>query len=76
LIYAHLLGSKKPKEVDGLVDQRLWIDPDRIGVFMVAKGVMTNIVDEDVPLIKTEAIDNASEKINHTFDKLFNLDNE
>ncbi len=76
LIYAHLLGSKKPKEVDGLVDRHLWIDPNRIGVFMVAEGVMTNIADEDVPLIKTEAIDSASEKINHTFDKLFNLDNE
>ena len=76
LIYAHQLGQTKPKEVRGLVDRRLWIHPDRIGTFMIVDGMMTNIIDEDVNLIKTEAIDSASEQINSTFDELFNLDDE
>ncbi|MCH8292349.1 AAA family ATPase, partial [Candidatus Poribacteria bacterium] len=76
LIYAHLLGQTKPKQVSRLVDRRLWIHPSRIGTFMIEKGMITNIVDEDVPLIKTEAIDSASEQLNSIFDELFNLDDE
>lgn len=76
LIYAHFVGEEQEKfdQIDQLVTEFLWLDPDQVIAYKVARGHVASIMDDQERLIKTEEIDKASEVINETFEKIFNLD--
>ncbi len=74
LLYAHNLGTTKPDRIAEIVDNHLWVNPQRVGAYFVSDGVARDILDEETGLIHAEAIDSASDAINGTFDRLFQLD--
>jgi predicted ATP-dependent endonuclease of OLD family len=74
LLYAYRVGQKKPKQTKHIVDKRLWLNPDKLSAFFVSEGGIENIIDDEFGLIKSEAIDSASEIINNIYNLLFNLD--
>ncbi|MBI4331697.1 MAG: ATP-binding protein [Chloroflexi bacterium] len=74
LLYAHLVGQEKPEHTQLLLDRRLWIAPRRLGAYLVSNGRCESIVDTASHLIKAETIDGASESINRTFDRLFDIE--
>lgn len=74
LLYANIIGKKKPKDVHSVINKKLWANPDKIDAFFVSDGVLRSIIDRETGLIETEAIDSASETINRTFGRLFDLD--
>lgn len=74
LLYAYQLGQKKYSDVDEIISKEYWINPDRLGVFFVTNGTLTDIIDKETKLIETYWIDQASELVNSIFDELFNLE--
>ena len=74
LLYAYLLGEKKEAEVSAVIQQPFWLNPQRLGAFMVEKGSIRGIIDQETHLLETAAIDSASEIILEKFEQLFNLD--
>ena len=74
LLYAFTIGKVKPKAVDSLVKQQLWIAPDRVDSFFVSNGSIKSIIDNELKLIQAEAIDSASEIINKVYARLFEMD--
>lgn len=76
LLYAHMIGTGKPDEVNAIIQRDLWIDPKRIQVFFVDEGRIRSIVDKETGLIRSEEIDSASATINRAYDKLFDLDED
>jgi hypothetical protein len=74
LLYAYQLGQQQPEKVETVVPPMLWLDPTRLGAYMVDRGGIESIVDPGNHLIYSSAIDSASEIILDTFNKLFDLD--
>ncbi|MDR2438481.1 MAG: AAA family ATPase [Planctomycetaceae bacterium] len=73
LLYAHKLGQKKPEETAAKINPLLWIDDNRLAVYMVENGTIRNIIDHELEMISTEEIDYVSRIINGEFDDLFDL---
>ncbi len=74
LLYAHRIGQLRPDETQGILDKRLWISPPRLAAYYISEGKAESIIDNATHLIKSETVDGASETINRTFDKLFDLE--
>jgi ABC-type lipoprotein export system ATPase subunit len=74
LIYAQKVGDKKPDIVSKKINPKLWIKKEKLGTYFIDKGGFKNIMDEELELIQTEAIDSASNLINTDYDFLFGLD--
>ena len=69
-----ILNEKK----SNIVDKRLRIHADKISAYMVDRNDSNfsyeSIIDEELGLIKAEAIDDASVEINETIDRLMDLE--
>lgn len=74
LIYAKTIGEKEPEAVAKKIEPKLWIDKDRLGTYFIDNGQLHDIMDEELQLIKTEAIDSASTIINDEYDFLDDLE--
>lgn len=73
-MYAGKLAKTKPNEVAKLVNKKSWIKPEKVAAFYIEQGTLSNIIDEELHLIKVEEIDKASEVINEQFNDLFNIE--
>jgi AAA15 family ATPase/GTPase len=73
LLYAHKLGKKKPKETVAKINPLLWVDDNRLAVYIVENGTIRDIIDRELEMISTEEIDYVSRIINGEFDSLFDL---
>ncbi|MBF0459334.1 MAG: AAA family ATPase [Nitrospirae bacterium] len=76
LLYAYNVDKKGVPNVSDIVNRQLWINPDRLSAYFVDKGGIKSIIDEEFQMIKTEAIDSASEIIDDVYSKLFDIDPE
>ncbi|HLP47133.1 MAG TPA: AAA family ATPase [Candidatus Kapabacteria bacterium] len=74
LIYAKKIGDQKPAAVRDRINPKLWCDKEKMGTYFIDKGGFIDIMAEDLGLIKTEAIDSASNIINDEYEFLFDLD--
>ena len=75
LIYAkNIKNNENIKEVEKIVDKKIWLDSDKINAYLIKNGQAENILDFELKLIKAEKIDSASEQINSIYDKLFDLE--
>jgi predicted ATPase len=73
-IYAGKLAKTKPLAVAKLVNKRAWLKPEKVSAFYIENGILNNIIDDELQLIKAEEIDRASSIINQKFNNLFELD--
>ncbi|MEO5359332.1 MAG: ATP-binding protein [Nitrospirota bacterium] len=75
LIFANNVAKKsgKESEVSAIVDKRLWIDIDKIGVFELENGECSDIVSRRLNFIKAEAIDKASDEIEEIYEKILDI---
>ena len=74
LIYAEIVGGQNYDSAKSVIDSRTWIGPERFRAYFVDNGTNEDIIDKETQLIKTEAIDSASEIINELYSKIFELD--
>lgn len=73
-IYAHSIGQKHGSKVEKVIDKSTWLNPKKTGGFFVDSGILTNLIDDDLKLFKSELIDSASEIINREFDAIFDVE--
>jgi predicted ATPase len=75
LLYAkNIVNENNRKNIENIVDKKIWLDINNINAYFIHNGYAENIIDKELSLIKAEAIDSASEVINNIFDKLFDLE--
>lgn len=73
LMFAGSVGADKQKEVAAVIPKDLWLNRNRVSAWMLADGVLEDIVDEELGQIKVEKIDSASAEINSEYDKLLDI---
>jgi AAA15 family ATPase/GTPase len=73
-IYAATLGSKYPDEVSKVITKPHWVSFDRVCGYFISQGVMEDLRDESLAMLKPELIDTASGLVNEEYEQLFNID--
>lgn len=76
LLYAYEIGKKHKQAVKEIIEEKSWIDPMKVGSYMLSNGKSDDIFDRDLKMIKAECIDGVSSILNEQFDNLLNLENE
>lgn len=72
LIYAYQVGQGH-KNVNDIVPNKLWLNPDDVGAWFVENGTIRSIIDEENMQIKAEEIDKVSEVLNQEYDKIMDI---
>lgn len=78
LLLAHEIASKNPKlkeQITNIIPSKFWLDINKFNAFKVENGEVFSIIDKQTNLILAESIDEVSEEIGETFDKLLELEN-
>lgn len=76
LLLAHQVANEKPElkdKIEKIVPNQYWLDIDNFSALKVEKGKVKNIINRKTKLILAEKIDEVSEEIGETFDKLLEL---
>ncbi|MGX2983195.1 ATPase/DNA packaging protein [Helicobacter sp. 23-1045] len=79
LLLAHEIVAKNPNlkdKVESIIPSKFWIDISKFDAFKVENGEVFSIVDKETNLILAENIDEVSEEIGESFDKLLELDSK
>lgn len=75
LMYAYHVGESKHGEVNAIINEHVWLNPDDISAYMLLPdGSCEDIFDREENLIKTEKIDGVSRMLNQKFDDLLTLE--
>lgn len=73
LLYASTLGQKLDKETDAVIAHEKWLSASSTSAFHVHSGMIEDIMDKDLLMIKNEVIDDISQVINDTSEQLMQL---
>lgn len=79
LLLACEVANKNPnlkEKVETIIPNKFWLDINKFNAFKVENGEVFSIIDKETNLILAESIDEVSEEIGETFDKLLELDSE
>lgn len=77
LLLAYEVANKNPnlkEKVKTIIPNKFWLDINKFNAFKVENGEVFSIIDKETNLILAESIDEVSEEIGETFDKLLELD--
>jgi len=75
LLYAEELAKGNVKqEVRSLIAQDFWIDASQVAGYFVDQGKACAMMDKDVPTLKWELLDHASDEINDLFTKMMDIE--
>ena len=78
LLLACEVANKNPnlkEKVETIIPNKFWLDINKFNAFKVENGEVFSIIDKETNLILAESIDEVSEEIGETFDKLLELEN-
>ena len=75
LISTRNISEKQSEIVSKVVNRNLWLRWKSLDAYFVNKTEIANIIDPELKLIQSEAIDSASAIINDSYNKLFEIDN-
>lgn len=76
LLLAYEIATKTPnlkEKVESIIPSKFWLDRDKFDAFKVENGEVRSIISDETHLILAENIDEVSEEIGETFDKLLEL---
>lgn len=79
LLLAHAIATKTPnlkEKVESIIPSKFWLDRDKFDAFKVENGAVHSIMDKETNLILADKIDEVSEEIGETFDKLLELESK
>lgn len=75
LMYAFSVGQNNEQEVNKIVEEQYWINPDDVSAYMLLpNGECEAILDKEEKLIKAEKIDEVSGFLNEQFDALLKIE--
>jgi ABC-type cobalamin/Fe3+-siderophores transport system ATPase subunit len=75
-IYAAKIGETKPEAVTKVISKNSWLNFDNVSGYFIANGVLEDLRDDSLGVLKPELIDSASGLINEQYDQLFCIDTE
>ncbi|MCX7112433.1 MAG: AAA family ATPase [Proteobacteria bacterium] len=75
LLYAHELGHKMDAtKIRQIIPEEQWLNLKDVGGYFVNDGKITNLLNEEVFVLKTELIDEASTTMNIQYDELLDVE--
>lgn len=74
LLYAGMLASQYPNEIEKIITKDLWIEKGKLSAFEIIDGKVKSIIDKETGLIQAEMIDKISNQINKDFESLLEYD--
>ena len=74
LLYANKIAQMKPDDVSKIVRKEFHVAADKVGAYYVNKGMLENLVDDELGLLMTERIDSVSKEINEEYYQMYNLE--
>jgi len=72
LMFAAQTG-RDAEGVNDVIPSDYWLNPEKVGAYMLCDGGVEDIVDNGLDLIQVERIDSVSTKINGQFDMILNM---
>lgn len=76
LLYAGKIGELKETQVQRVLPKALWIQPNTLQAYELKDGMVVDIIDDELGLIKSERIDIISSEINDKFDAIMDIEIE
>lgn len=79
LLLAYEIATKNPslkEKVESIIPSKFWLDINKFDAFKVENGEVFSIISDETHLILAESIDEVSEEIGETFDKLLELESK
>lgn len=79
LLLAYEIATKNPslkEKVESIIPSKSWLDINKFNAFKVENGEVFSIISDETHLILAESIDEVSEEIGETFDKLLELESK
>jgi len=73
LLLAFEKGKEKPNEVHKIIKRQSWINPEFFNVYELRNGKSYKIMNDSLGQIKSNIIDNVTDKFSNEFDKLLAL---
>ena len=76
LVQARNTAKEKPsmiKEINEIIKDKFWLDIDDVSLFYLSNGKIKSLNDDELKNIDAEIIDEVSEELSETFDKLLNI---
>ncbi len=75
LIFAGEKGKQNPGAVANIIPKTLWIKRSDVSAWKINadSNELENLLDEEIPMLKAEEIDDVSQIINKEFDSLFEI---
>ncbi|BEV04619.1 AAA family ATPase [Chryseobacterium gambrini] len=76
LMYAYKVANEfnAKEEVKKIVDNKYWVNPNNVEAYLLSNGNSISLIDKEEGLINIDFLDNVSEIINETFDKLLSIE--
>ena len=74
LLYAGMLASQYPNEIEKIITKDLWIEKGKLSAFEIIDGKVKSMIDKETGLIQAEMIDKISNQINKDFESLLEYD--
>ncbi len=76
LIFAGEKGKQNPGIVGKIVPKSRWINRSDVSAWKINANTneLENLLDEDIPMLKAEELDDVSQTINQEFDALFEIE--
>jgi len=75
LLYAEELGKGvSSRALRSVISDDFWIDADEVAGYFVDQGKACSMMDEDVPALKWDLLDHASDEINDLFNKMVDIE--
>lgn len=73
LLYASKLGQTCAKDIEPIISHEKWLSPAYTSAYHIHDGIMEDIMDKELLLIKNEIIDEISQVINDTSEELMQI---
>jgi AAA ATPase domain len=73
LMYAYQVGQKHKKEVNDIIPEKYWVNPEDVRCYMMKDGGAELIMDKE-GLIKSSLIDSVSKELNKEYNKIINIE--
>lgn len=75
LIYAAEKSKKNENAVDKIIPKAQWIDRSDVSAWKInaSTNKLENLLDQNIPMLKAEELDDVSQTINSKFDALFDI---
>lgn len=74
LIYAYNIGQEFREDVGAIIPSDVWVNYDDVAAYMLSKGTLVSMMDDELKQLKAEMIDEVSSELNEEYERLLDIE--